>query len=176
MGYAVDPRKVTRNLVATYGRRQTMRLLDGFASNESGAELAALFGVSRQRVHQWRKVLCNVQTVFTPAPGVMTVLGRPEAEEQPLTTQSHPATSDGDPVPAPTWVRMPEALGGERTRITEIRGYRCTCGERHRMLVLGTAHNLLGAAGDTERCWAVIDAYCQSKMIWQVVLTEVGEE
>jgi len=48
---------VVRNLLEKYGRQRVLRLLSLFGKNKSGQVIADEFGVSRERVRQWRNLL-----------------------------------------------------------------------------------------------------------------------
>jgi len=41
-------------------------LMGMFHTNESGTKIAAVFGVSRQRVHQWKTQLGHERVVYVP--------------------------------------------------------------------------------------------------------------
>lgn len=66
---------VLHNLLEKYGKERVVRLLHLFEENESGEVIAREFGVSRERVRQWRNLLGTTVTTFLPADGVAQVLG-----------------------------------------------------------------------------------------------------
>lgn len=64
-----SPARVARNLVRQYGRAGLRRLVDAWQQGVSDTSLAAGYGVSHQRVQQWRTAL-----------GVRTSAWRPHAD------------------------------------------------------------------------------------------------
>ncbi len=61
-----DPETVATNIVEEHGRRGLRKLLAMFDSGESGTVIAEQFGVSRQRVHQWKQLLGECHTSYAP--------------------------------------------------------------------------------------------------------------
>lgn len=57
-----DPRTVAYNLISEHGRQRFQLLIDLFRRGESGTKIGQEFGVTRQRVSQWRSAL-GVETV-----------------------------------------------------------------------------------------------------------------
>jgi hypothetical protein len=66
--------RVARNFIRTYGRSRFRRLLEALASNESGQTIANEFGVSRERVRQWKNTFGTVITLYQVHPEVERVL------------------------------------------------------------------------------------------------------
>lgn len=56
---------VAANIIDQYGKRGLRRLLYGFQRGRTNVELAPVFGVSPQRVHQWRGALGATVTRYT---------------------------------------------------------------------------------------------------------------
>ena len=52
-----DPRTVALNLISEHGAPAFQKLIDLFRKGESGTVIGNAFGVSRQRVSQWRSAL-----------------------------------------------------------------------------------------------------------------------
>lgn len=66
--------RVARNFVKTYGRTRFRRLLEALAQSESGQTLAEEFGVSRERIRQWKNTFGTVITVYQVHPEVERLL------------------------------------------------------------------------------------------------------
>ena len=73
--------RVARNFIKTYGRARFRRLLDALARAESGQAVAEEFGVSRERVRQWKNAFGTVITMYQVHPEVERLLAerRPTA-------------------------------------------------------------------------------------------------
>ncbi len=66
--------RVARNFIKTYGRAQFRRLLEALAHSESGQAVAEEFGVSRERVRQWKNTFGTVITMYQVHPEVDRIL------------------------------------------------------------------------------------------------------
>jgi hypothetical protein len=66
--------RVARNFVKTYGRTKFRRLLEALAIGESGQVIADEFGVSRERVRQWKNTFGEVITHYRVYPEVDRIL------------------------------------------------------------------------------------------------------
>ncbi len=66
--------RVARNFVKSYGRTRFRRLLEALANAESGQALADEFGVSRERIRQWKNTFGTVITVYQVHPEVERLL------------------------------------------------------------------------------------------------------
>ena len=62
--------RVARNFIKSYGRTRFRRLLEALASGESGQAIANEFGVSRERVRQWKNTFGEVITHYRIYPEV----------------------------------------------------------------------------------------------------------
>ena len=51
------PRVVANNLIAEHGKAAFNQLIEMFCAGESGTKIGEMFGVSRQRVNQWKAAL-----------------------------------------------------------------------------------------------------------------------
>ena len=75
---AVAPSKsrqrVARNFIRNYGRTRFRRLLEALAQNESGQAIADEFGVSRERVRQWKNTFGEVITYYRVYPEIDQIL------------------------------------------------------------------------------------------------------
>lgn len=71
----MNSKRVAENLIKTHGLKKFVRLVEMFQSNTPGSAIAAEFGVSRQRVNQWKQVLGREQVHFVLNPDVETLLG-----------------------------------------------------------------------------------------------------
>ena len=75
--------RVARNFIRTYGRTRFRRLIEALAAGESGQTIANEFGVSRERVRQWKNTFGSVITLYQLHPEVERIfreqrgLGRP---------------------------------------------------------------------------------------------------
>ena len=67
--------KVARNFIKTYGRAKFRRLLSSIAESESGQVIANEFGVSRERVRQWKNIFGEVITTYRVYPEIERMLG-----------------------------------------------------------------------------------------------------
>ena len=66
--------KVARNFIKTYGRTRFRRLLSALANGESGQAIADEFGVSRERVRQWKNTFGEVITHYRLFPEIDRIL------------------------------------------------------------------------------------------------------
>ena len=66
--------RVARNFIKTYGKSRLRRLLDALAAGESGQAIADEFGVSRERVRQWKNAFGTVITLYQLHPEVERIL------------------------------------------------------------------------------------------------------
>jgi hypothetical protein len=67
--------KVARNFIKTYGRGKFRRLLSSIAESQSGQVIANEFGVSRERVRQWKNIFGEVITTYRVYPEIERMLG-----------------------------------------------------------------------------------------------------
>lgn len=63
--------RMLRNFEKKYGRAQLIGLLNALANNESGEDIAKDFGVSRERVRQWKNVFGEMVTTYRVHPAVV---------------------------------------------------------------------------------------------------------
>jgi hypothetical protein len=66
--------RVARNFIKSYGRTRFRRLLEALANGESGQAVANEFGVSRERVRQWKNTFGEVITHYRVFPEVDRIL------------------------------------------------------------------------------------------------------
>ncbi len=66
--------RVARNFIKSYGRLRFRRLLDALANGESGQAIANEFGVSRERVRQWKNTFGEVITYYRVYPEIDLIL------------------------------------------------------------------------------------------------------
>ena len=66
--------RVARNFIRSYGRSRFRPLLEALAANESGQIIADEFGVSRERVRQWKNTFGTVITLYQVHPEVERIL------------------------------------------------------------------------------------------------------
>ena len=66
--------RVARNFIKTYGRSRFRRLLQALAATESGQVIADEFGVSRERVRQWKNAFGTGITMYQLHPEVERIL------------------------------------------------------------------------------------------------------
>ena len=66
--------RVARNFIKSYGRTRFRELLSALARGESGQTIADGFGVSRERVRQWKNAFGTVITLYQLHPEVERIL------------------------------------------------------------------------------------------------------
>ena len=66
--------RVARNFIKSYGRSKFRRLLHALGEGESGQVIADEFGVSRERVRQWKNAFGTVITLYQLHPEVERIL------------------------------------------------------------------------------------------------------
>jgi hypothetical protein len=66
--------KVAQNLIATYGREKFLYLINAFATGVKGPEIAEVFGVTRQRVNQWKSKMGQEHVSYIPLPEVAEII------------------------------------------------------------------------------------------------------
>jgi len=66
--------RVARNFIKAYGRTRFRRLIEALAAGESGQTIAVEFGVSRERVRQWKNTFGQVITLYQLHPEVERIL------------------------------------------------------------------------------------------------------
>jgi DNA-directed RNA polymerase sigma subunit (sigma70/sigma32) len=66
--------RVARNFIKSYGRSKFRRLLQALGEGESGQTIADEFGVSRERVRQWKNAFGTVITLYQLHPEVERIL------------------------------------------------------------------------------------------------------
>ena len=62
--------RVARNFIKRYGRMRFRRLIESLAGGVSGQVIADEFGVSRERVRQWKNTFGQVITLYQLHPEV----------------------------------------------------------------------------------------------------------
>lgn len=73
--------RVARNFIKTYGRARFRRLLEALARSESGQAVAEEFGVSRERVRQWKNTFGTVITMYQVHPEIERLLAERKLAE-----------------------------------------------------------------------------------------------
>lgn len=58
--------KVGQNIIDKYGAARFARLIELFQADADLGTVAEEFGVSKQRVHQWRKTLGDREILYNP--------------------------------------------------------------------------------------------------------------
>ena len=66
--------RVARNFIKSYGRVNFRKLLEALAAGESGQTIANEFGVSRERVRQWKNTFGEVITHYRVYPEIDRIL------------------------------------------------------------------------------------------------------
>jgi hypothetical protein len=74
--------RVARNFIKTYGRARFRRLLEALGRAESGQVVAEEFGVSRERVRQWKNTFGTVITMYQVHPEVERLLSERRSAAQ----------------------------------------------------------------------------------------------
>ncbi len=65
-----SPKKTALNLIASRGSDKLVELVSLLKQNKTCAEIAKSFGVSRQRVHQWKQSFGLGNTKYVPKPEI----------------------------------------------------------------------------------------------------------
>jgi hypothetical protein len=73
-----DARIVAANIIRKYGRVEFQTLIQLFRDNVPTRQIMAGFGVTRQRVAQWREALGTQVVSFEPDPKIVELLPRTE--------------------------------------------------------------------------------------------------
>ena len=66
--------KVARNFIKSYGRIRFRELLQWLAEGRSGQAIADDFGVSRERVRQWKNTFGDMVTIYQLHPEIERIL------------------------------------------------------------------------------------------------------
>lgn len=66
--------KVARNFIKSYGRSKFRELLSSLADGKSGQAIADEFGVSRERVRQWKNTFGDMVTIYQLHPEIEKIL------------------------------------------------------------------------------------------------------
>lgn len=77
---APDPRTVASNLISEHGRAGFQHLIDMFRSGESGTKIGHVYGVSRQRVSQWKAALGTEIVSFQVHPDIQDLVDRDDPQ------------------------------------------------------------------------------------------------
>lgn len=100
--------RVARNFIRTYGRARFRRLIEALGSSESGQVVAEEFGVSRERVRQWKNIFGDLITVYRLHPEIERILNERRLPRPPAPAPA-PDLSDLDPAdPADLALSDPE--------------------------------------------------------------------
>ncbi len=71
--------RVARNFVKRYGEKQFTRLIQLLQDGESGQVIADQFGVSRERVRQWKNTFGQSYSLYQVHPDIERILRDSEA-------------------------------------------------------------------------------------------------
>jgi hypothetical protein len=66
--------RVAENIKQTYGEEKLLYLVNQFAKGTPGPEIAKAFGVTRQRVNQWKNKLGTAHVTYVLAPEVERII------------------------------------------------------------------------------------------------------
>lgn len=69
----VSRERVARNFVERFGADRLQILLQGFARGESGQVIADEFGVSRERVRQWKNTFGTSVSLYQVHPEIQRI-------------------------------------------------------------------------------------------------------
>ena len=75
--------RVARNFIKTYGKQRFRRLIDCFSAQKSGQCIANEFGVSRERVRQWKDIFGTTITFYQVHPEVEGILQKQPPPRRP---------------------------------------------------------------------------------------------
>lgn len=67
-------RRIAKKIVKDHGKTGLRDLINMFKNAEKGPKIAAAFGVTRQCVHQWKKILGQERITYHPSPEVKTLM------------------------------------------------------------------------------------------------------
>lgn len=68
--------RTANNIIKTYGLSKLEELVKAFKEGKSCTIIAKDFGITRQRVNQWSRILGDVKTTFTTSHDVEVILGK----------------------------------------------------------------------------------------------------
>ncbi|MEE9311314.1 MAG: helix-turn-helix domain-containing protein [Planctomycetota bacterium] len=71
----VDPAVVAQNFVNQYGKGKLKKFIRMLNKGMSGEEIAQEYGVSRERVRQWKNSFGTVVTSYEPNEAVRNIAG-----------------------------------------------------------------------------------------------------
>ncbi|MHC4840091.1 MAG: helix-turn-helix domain-containing protein [Planctomycetota bacterium] len=71
----VDPVVVAQNFVNQYGKGKLKKFIRMLDKGQSGEEIAQEYGVSRERVRQWKNAFGLVVTRYEPSAAIKKVAG-----------------------------------------------------------------------------------------------------
>lgn len=66
---------ITENFIRTHGRHGLKRFIKLIQQGESGQKIAQEFGVTRERVRQWRNAFGRLTISYEPDPLVLKIAG-----------------------------------------------------------------------------------------------------
>lgn len=75
----INPKTAARNIIKKYqpnGAHKFQLLIEMFCNKESGEKIAFAFNVTRQRVHQWRKLFGTENYTYIPHNSIMEFLDK----------------------------------------------------------------------------------------------------
>jgi hypothetical protein len=73
--------RISRNFIKKRGRESLRHLIYLLRSQTDGSAMAAEFGVSRQRVHQWKNALGTTITFYRVHPEIQRIADEEESDE-----------------------------------------------------------------------------------------------
>lgn len=68
--------RIAQNIIMTYGEEKFLYLLNQLAQGVPGTEIMLAFGVTRQRINQWKRKLGVEHVTYVLTPEVDLLLGR----------------------------------------------------------------------------------------------------
>lgn len=73
--------RVSRNFIRKRGRQSYRRLIHLLKAQASGAAIATEFGVTRQRIHQWKNALGSTITFYRIFPEIQRIADEEKPNE-----------------------------------------------------------------------------------------------
>lgn len=70
-------RVVAKNIIRMHGKLAFRKLIELFDTGLSGEKIGELFGVTRQRVCQWKKLLGTAKVSYRVHPDIVDLVSRP---------------------------------------------------------------------------------------------------
>ena len=74
---ASNPRVLAKYLIETHGDASFRKLIEMFKNGESGTKIGVIFGVTRQRVSQWKASLGTEKVFYSAHADIQDLIDTP---------------------------------------------------------------------------------------------------